>query len=73
MARRPAYRLADADVAALVEARHADPFAVLGPREVKEGIVIRALVPDAEHVEVVETDSGQIAGQLELRHDAGLF
>ena len=45
-------RLTDATVRALVEARHGDPFAVLGPHEVTGGVVIRALVPGAERLEV---------------------
>ena len=73
MARGPSYRLPDAEVAALVEARHGDPFAVLGPREAKGGVVIRALVPGAERVEVIEAATGEPVGELPLRHDAGLF
>jgi 1,4-alpha-glucan branching enzyme len=73
MARPPAYRLPDAEVTALVEARHGDPFAVLGPREGKGGVVIRALVPGAEQVEVIEAATGEAVGELPLRHDAGLF
>ena len=40
-------RITDVTVRALVEARHDDPFAVLGPHEAKDGVVIRALVPGA--------------------------
>ena len=40
-------RITDATVQALVEARHDDPFAVLGPHETPDGVVIRALVPGA--------------------------
>ena len=47
-------RLTDATVRALVEARHDDPFAVLGPHEAPGGVVIRALVPGAARLEVVE-------------------
>jgi 1,4-alpha-glucan branching enzyme len=66
-------RLSDATVRALVEARHDDPFAVLGPHEVTGGIVIRALVPGAERLEVIEDASGAVAGELRCRHEAGLF
>src|SRR6476469_7087119 len=67
------YRLAADAVAALVEARHDDPFAVLGPHAVAGGVVIRALVPGAERVEVVEEATGAVVGALERRHEAGLF
>ncbi|MFO1049974.1 MAG: 1,4-alpha-glucan branching protein GlgB [Geminicoccaceae bacterium] len=66
-------RLTDATVLALVEARHADPFAVLGPHEVAGGIVVRALVPGATRLEVVEEETGEVAGELKRRHEAGLF
>ena len=66
-------RLSEPTVLALVEARHADPFAVLGPHEVKGGIVIRAFVPGATRLEVIEEETGAVAGELKLRHDAGLF
>jgi 1,4-alpha-glucan branching enzyme len=58
---------------AVVEARHGDPFAVLGPHEVEGGIVIRAFVPGAMRVEVVESAGGQTIGSLEQRHPAGFF
>ena len=56
------YRLAADAVAALVEARHDDPFAVLGPHEAAGGVVIRALVPGADRVEVVEEATGAVVG-----------
>ena len=60
-------------IQALVEARHDDPFAVLGPHEAAGGVVIRALVPGAAELEVVEDATGAVVGTLELRHDAGFF
>ena len=66
-------RLTDATIRSLVEARHDDPFAVLGPHEVPGGIVIRALVPGASRLEVIEEASGAVAGELKCRHEAGLF
>ena len=68
------YRLSDATVQALVEARHDDPFAVLGPHEAPGGVVIRALVPGAERLEVVEEATGAVAGELTPpRSRPGLF
>ncbi|MGA7657082.1 MAG: 1,4-alpha-glucan branching protein GlgB [Methylocella sp.] len=58
----PQWRIDDDTVQALLAARHADPFAVLGPHETQNGVVIRALVPDAESVMVVPGDgSGDIS------------
>ncbi|HUB64329.1 MAG TPA: 1,4-alpha-glucan branching protein GlgB [Methylocella sp.] len=52
----PRWRTGDEAVHALLAARHPDPFAVLGPHETPDGIVIRTLVPDAESVTAVPTD-----------------
>src|SRR5262245_36680682 len=60
------------DVAAIVEGRHADPFAVLGPHGVGDAPVIRAFVPGAERVDAITAD-GELLGTLARRHDAGFF
>jgi 1,4-alpha-glucan branching enzyme len=54
--------LAAADIEAICQGRHADPFAVLGPH----GGVVRAFLPGAAHVEAG-------AGALARVHDDGLF
>jgi 1,4-alpha-glucan branching enzyme len=56
---------------ALAEARHADPFAVLGPHVEPNGVVIRAIVPGAERVIVALDASPGI--QMTLRHPSGVF
>jgi 1,4-alpha-glucan branching enzyme len=66
------WRASDAQIAALVEARHGDPFALLGPHAVAKGVVIRAFVPHAETVSVIES-GGKPLAHLLRRHDAGLF
>ncbi|MFZ1427155.1 MAG: hypothetical protein WAS21_10340, partial [Geminicoccaceae bacterium] len=73
MARTADYRISSDTIQALVEARHDDPFAVLGPHEAAGGVVIRALVPGAAELEVVEEATGAVVGTLERRHDAGFF
>jgi len=66
--------LADADVQALVEGRHPDPFAVLGLHAQADGaLALRAWLPRAEAVAVHDTRSGRRVGVLERRHPAGLF
>ncbi len=54
------WQAADADIIAIVEARHPDPFAILGPHEAPGGLVIRCFVPGAE------SDRG--AGRGRRRH-----
>ncbi|WP_307280888.1 1,4-alpha-glucan branching protein GlgB [Labrys wisconsinensis] len=59
---------------ALVQGRHGDPFALLGPHAVDGRPVVRALLPGAQGVEVVarEDSSGRL-GTLHLVHPGGLF
>ncbi len=48
-----------AEVAALCEGRHGDPFAVLGPHHTDEGnCVLRAFLPGAARVTAVAADTG---------------
>jgi len=54
----------------LAEARHADPFSVLGPHLEGDRVVIRAIVPAAERIEIT-SDGTHVA--MERRHDAGVF
>ncbi|WP_029352733.1 1,4-alpha-glucan branching protein GlgB [Bosea sp. 117] len=67
-----AWQAPDREVDALIEARHADPFALMGPHETPDGLVIRALVPHAGSVEAID-DDGQVIAHLERRRDAGFF
>jgi 1,4-alpha-glucan branching enzyme len=56
---------------ALLEGRHADPFAYLGPH-VEEGVpIVRAYLPDARRVTVLELPGEE--HPLERIHPAGLF
>lgn len=81
MAKRPSsprgpaadsWRAGDAAIAAIVEARHGDPFAVLGPHQVEGCLVVRAFVPHAERLSVLGKD-GEVLAELHRRHDAGFF
>lgn len=63
--------MADAGISALVEGRHGDPFAVLGPHRDGLDVVVRTLQPGAEHVDVVDAEEKVTA--LERIHPAGLF
>jgi 1,4-alpha-glucan branching enzyme len=61
------------DIQAIVEARHGDPFAVLGPHTAGAGIVVNVFAPDAESVAVVDAETGRIVATLDRVHDAGFF
>lgn len=59
---------------ALAEARHGDPFAVLGPRADPDGgMRIVTIQPDALSVAVVAADDGHELGRLDRLHAAGIF
>ena len=65
------------DVDALVEGRHPDPFAVLGPHVCPEGgvttVAIRAFLPGAIAVEVRPDERGVAPSEMARLHPAGLF
>ena len=58
---------------ALSEGRHGDAFAVLGPHQVGDTRVVRALLPGAKGVEVLAREDGALLGRLELAHGSGLW
>lgn len=66
------WRASDADIAALLAARHGDPFAILGPHQHPAGLVIRALVPGADTLQLID-DGGELRLALERRHPDGFF
>jgi 1,4-alpha-glucan branching enzyme len=57
-------------IAALVDGRHGDPFAILGPHATEAGRVVRAFLPGATAVSLVAGDTVTPMTQL---HPAGLF
>jgi 1,4-alpha-glucan branching enzyme len=66
------WQASDSDVEAIVAARHGDPFAVLGPHRTASGLVIRAFVPHAGSLEVLDA-RGRTLARLDQRHPAGFF
>ena len=66
--------LADADLQALLAARHGDPFAVLGMHADDEGrLWLRALLPGAASVVVHDAATGRRIAGLALRDERGFF
>jgi 1,4-alpha-glucan branching enzyme len=59
-------------VEAIVNGRHGDPFAVLGPHIEARGVRVRALLPGADAAELIDA-AGQSLGWMERIDDAGLF
>jgi 1,4-alpha-glucan branching enzyme len=63
----------DGDALAIVEARHDDPFSYLGMHETKAGLVVRAMLPDALQMEVVDAAGEKIVAKGVLLDRCGLF
>ncbi|HEU0155205.1 MAG TPA: 1,4-alpha-glucan branching protein GlgB [Stellaceae bacterium] len=63
----------EADITAIVDARHGDPFAILGAHDTAAGLEVRAILPGANQVFVVESATGKIAAEALRLHHAGLF
>jgi 1,4-alpha-glucan branching enzyme len=73
---RPLPPLCDAsDVAAVVAADHRDPFGFLGMHELAPGgpLVVRALLPQAVRVWVVEAATKRVVAELARIDEVGLF
>jgi hypothetical protein len=62
----------DLAIAALVAARHRDPFAVLGPHEHNGATIVRAFQPAARAIELRLVSTGELL-PMTLRDPAGLF
>jgi 1,4-alpha-glucan branching enzyme len=66
--------LSDADVAALAEGRHGDPFSVLGLHADAAGkLWMRAMLPGAQTVALLDAASGKRVADLALRDAGGLW
>ncbi|MGF1639672.1 MAG: 1,4-alpha-glucan branching protein GlgB [Rhodospirillales bacterium] len=73
----PSWPLAEAgDIHAVVTADHRDPFAFLGMHELRHPdgpLVVRAFLPQATRVVVVEVAANRGVAELARIHEAGLF
>ncbi len=58
---------------ALLSGHLADPFSLLGMHQTNKGLVVRALLPDASEVWVIETSTGRKCAQLECLDGRGFF
>jgi 1,4-alpha-glucan branching enzyme len=62
-----------AQIAAILGARHGDPFAFLGMHRQGGGLVVRAFVPWTGRLEVIEAASGKPVAAAERVDEAGFF
>jgi 1,4-alpha-glucan branching enzyme len=60
-------------VAAILEGRHGDPFAVLGPFATRDRVLLRTFQPGARAVEAVAREDGRILAGLDVVAEGGLF
>ncbi|GAB7260808.1 hypothetical protein DZS_22030 [Dickeya ananatis] len=57
----------------LFSGHYADPFAVLGMHVTSSGLEVRALLPDASEVHVVDAHSGRKVAHLACQDPRGFF
>ena len=69
----PAPPLPAPEIAAIVEARHGDPFAVLGMHKTATGLAVRAMLPAAQQMFVVESATGALAAEAAQLDPSGFF
>ena len=65
--------LPEAELTAIVEARHGDPFAVLGMHKTAAGLCVRAMLPGAQQMSVIESATGTVAADGVQIRPEGLF
>jgi 1,4-alpha-glucan branching enzyme len=66
--------LADADIDGIVRGNHGDPFRVLGMHRDEAGaVVVRAFVPRAGSVEVLDANKSTVVAELSRIRDDGFF
>src|SRR3954469_7912907 len=61
------------DVEAIAGGTHGDPFAFLGMHKTSVGLYVRAMLPDAEAMAVVDSASGTVVAHGERIQPAGVF
>ncbi|HJU16104.1 MAG TPA: 1,4-alpha-glucan branching protein GlgB [Stellaceae bacterium] len=61
------------DIDAIVAARHDNPFAFLGMHRTAAGVCVRAFLPAAQEMAVVDPASGEVAAEGRRIHQDGLF
>ncbi|MEQ5224571.1 1,4-alpha-glucan branching protein GlgB [Proteus cibi] len=57
----------------LINGYESDPFALLGMHETSAGLEVRAFLPDAVAVSVIDRKNGRKVATLERKHSSGFF
>jgi 1,4-alpha-glucan branching enzyme len=65
--------LARPEIEALAEARHGDPFTVLGPQDTPTSRIVRVFLPGARSVEALRRSDRKSIGQLQAGQPEGFF
>ena len=65
--------VAQPEIEALAEARHGDPFTVLGPHDMPTGRIVRVFLPGARSVEALRRSDRRPIGQLKAGPPEGFF
>ncbi|TCV93690.1 1,4-alpha-glucan branching protein GlgB [Biostraticola tofi] len=60
-------------ISALISGRYADPFSLLGMHNTAEGLVVRALLPDASAVTLIDAKNGRKVTDLICVDQRGFF
>lgn len=60
-------------VEALVQGRHGDPFALLGPHQGSDGWVVRAFLPQALSLSLVQPESNEVLAPMRREGPDGLW
>jgi 1,4-alpha-glucan branching enzyme len=63
----------DPQIEAVLAARHGDPFSFLGMHDESGRLIVRAILPGAEAVTIIDAASGEIAAAAERAHVDGFF
>ena len=59
----PAPASSDPEIEAIVQARHGDAFAFLGMHKTADGVCVRAMLPQAQQVAVIDSSTGNVVAE----------
>lgn len=57
----------------IISGHYADPFSLLGMHSVSAGLEVRALLPDADQVWVIDVEKGKQVAELRRYDDRGFL
>jgi 1,4-alpha-glucan branching enzyme len=63
----------ETQIEAIIHGNHRDPFSRLGMHKVKGGLVVRAFLPGAQKVQLVDAKTAKVIADLQSLHEDGLF